>query len=183
MVCFPPSVFMVCKLFTPLSLVLLLLLRTCILKERRGFLSPCEMSRALIGQGTLYCGSPWWRLIATWVGPQTWHLLLPLLWIPIKKYALPFCFWGNLSECVLDGACVSGSRPSFLFLSVLTGLKSYWLQAWVECNWYFRLKRAAFVEFVLKKSVLSCVFACLRVCLHLITVPPLRLFWSQGSFF
>lgn len=37
-------------------------------------LSFCETRRVLIGKGTHHCGSPQQRLIASGVGPQTWHL-------------------------------------------------------------------------------------------------------------
>lgn len=43
-------------------------------KEPPTVLSLCETRRVLIRKGTHYCGSPQQRLIASRVGPQTWHL-------------------------------------------------------------------------------------------------------------
>lgn len=44
-------------------------------KEPPAALGLCVARRALIRKGTLHCGSPQQRLIASQVGPQTWHLL------------------------------------------------------------------------------------------------------------
>lgn len=46
-------------------------------KEPPTALGFCETRRALIRKGTHYCESPQQRLIASGVGPQTWHLCPP----------------------------------------------------------------------------------------------------------
>ncbi len=51
----------------------------------------CETRRVLITKGTHYCGSPQQRLIASRVGPQTWHLC-PLAWLNWQTACwLAFC--------------------------------------------------------------------------------------------
>lgn len=49
-------------------------------KEPPAALRLCETRRVLIRKGTHYCGSPQQRLIASRVGPQTWHLC-PRAWL------------------------------------------------------------------------------------------------------
>lgn len=49
--------------------------RRVLKKEPPAALRLCETRRALIRKGTHHCGSPQQLLIASQVGPQTWHLL------------------------------------------------------------------------------------------------------------